>query len=518
MNENDEVSDTTRQLKTVQQLPPGLMLLKMENESIMSMAQVHPRDPMKIVAQLKSLIEAYPAAADEAIYSKPVGTVQQVTCGSPKCGIKYEVAKIDRDTVCPNCNCRDRKEVRAVKKFAEGLSIRAAESIRSIFGYTRLATTTDILPDGNAKLSGVLVDYAAGNMTSDERIVSRRYKARDGGMVETPEDRFLGVVVKAEKAKLRRDVILDSTPGIVKAMFRDMCEEKLKALVSPELIEQKIIPAFAAHHISKEDLDKIVGKPLALGWDEETRLMLRKILTALNAEETSRADLMRDIGGIASTGRPDSQDTYTQVGPEDDGNQDPEAKPAGKTLGDVGAKAKAAAATKAPEPKKEPIPEVKGTSTGGTPTVLQGEVIAAPSVPAGPPLVPDVLVPLSNDLAIAKTIDQLGAVWDQHMMPEGRPVHEEAIMDEGQKIFEFHERRILTAVANAAAATAVPVSPEAEQYIARFRNSKTKAGVERIIADGHSQVDGKWKFPSAADRAAIAAAGAARLAEVAAKA
>lgn len=506
--QDDEVADTTRQLNSVQQLPPGLMLLKMENESIMSMAQIHPRDPMKIVAQLKTLIEAYPAAADEAIYSKPVGTVQQVTCGNLRCGIKYEVQKIDRDTACPNCSAKDRKEVRAVKKFAEGLSIRAAESIRSIFGYTRLATTTDMLPDGNAKLSGVLVDYAAGNMTSDERVVSRKYKSSGGEIIETPIDRFLGVVVKAEKAKLRRDVILDSVPGIVKAMFRDMCEEKLKDLVSPELIEQKIIPAFAAHHISKEDLDKIVGKPLALGWDEETRLMLRKILTALNAEETSRADLMRDIGGIPSTGRPDS---FSQAGPEDDGNQDPEFKPAGKTLGDVGAKAKAAAATQT-QPKTETYPEVKGVTGSKTETVVRGEVISAPPAPSGPPVVPDVLVGLSNDLGTAQTIEQLGVVWDQHMMPEGRPVHEEPIMDQGQAIFEFHEKRILTKVTNAAAATAVPVSAEAEVYIARFRNAKTKAGAERILADG------KAKFTSPSDLAAIEKAGLAKLGELAAKA
>lgn len=282
-------------LEAADRLPPDMMLLKMENESIMALARTAPRDPMKIIKQLGELIEAYPAAADEAVYSKPVGTVLEVTCGNPKCGVKYEVAKIEGDTACPNCESEARQETRKIKKFAEGLSIRAAESIRSVFGYTRLAVTAELLPDDKVKLTGVLVDYAAGNVTSDTRIVSPYYKSRAGRMVKTPEDRFLNVVVKAEKSKLRRDVILDSTPGIVKAMFRDMCDQKLTALVSTELIEQKIIPAFESYGITREQLDKLVGRPFRLGWTEEDRLSLRKILTALKNEETTVAELLADL-------------------------------------------------------------------------------------------------------------------------------------------------------------------------------------------------------------------------------
>jgi nitrogenase subunit NifH len=85
-----------------------------------------------------------------------------------------------------------------VKKYAEGLSIRAAESIRSVFGYNRLATSVEQLPDGCVKLTGIFVDYAAGNITADERIVSPFYKkARSNVMERIPEDRFLNVVVKS---------------------------------------------------------------------------------------------------------------------------------------------------------------------------------------------------------------------------------------------------------------------------------------------------------------------------------
>lgn len=280
-------------LEAVAQLPRDMMLLKMENESIMAVARKEPRDAAKLIQQLQALIDAYPAAADEAIYSKPVGTVTEIVCGG--CGICYEVNKVFNDTACPDCESTDRSSGRPVKKFAEGLSIRAAESIRTIFGFTRLATTCEILADGSARLTGVLVDYVAGNITSDERVVSRHYKSRGGGMTTVPEDRFLNVIVKAEKAKLRRDVILDSTPGIVKAMFRDACETKMLALISPEVIKQKIIPAFEQYGVTPAHLDQIIGSPAALGWNKAQKLELRKVLTALKAEETTPLELLEGL-------------------------------------------------------------------------------------------------------------------------------------------------------------------------------------------------------------------------------
>lgn len=287
-------------LTRAQELPPNLMLLRMENETIMSAAAVRPRDPMKIVEQLKQLIEAYPAAADEAIYSKPVGKVTRIEC--QKCKVKYEVIKVDNETCCPACNSREKGQIRQVQKYAEGLSIRAAESIRSIFGYTRMATTCEMLDNGDARISGTLVDYSAGNMTSDERIVSRRYKAYGGEIKETPIDRFVNVVIKAEKSKLRRDIILDSTPAIIKALFRDECEKRLKQLVSPEQVDQVIIPAFAEFGLNREHVESLIGRPASMGWKEEERLHLRKILSALKTEETTAAELLGDMAGRNTSG------------------------------------------------------------------------------------------------------------------------------------------------------------------------------------------------------------------------
>jgi hypothetical protein len=240
----------------------------MENESIMAVARTTPRDPKKIVKQLAELIDAYPEAADEAIYVKPVGTEMLVTCSS--CKHEYPVPYIPKDGVqCPKCSVEERGNVRArkVKKFAEGLSIRAAESIRSIYGYNRLAVSMKELPDGKVELSGVFVDYATGTMTSDTRIISPFYTDRFKKQAKHPEDRFLNVLVKAEKSKLRRDIIMDSVPNSIKAAYRDCCEKKLTTLVPPEKIKNEILPWFAQKGLTAEQLEKIIGRAAQHGLD-----------------------------------------------------------------------------------------------------------------------------------------------------------------------------------------------------------------------------------------------------------
>lgn len=292
---NELQNTDANQIQAMTAMPTDMALLKMENDQIFAVAKAQPRDPAKIVKQLYDLIEAYPAAAAGAVYSKPVGTVMEVTCG--KCGIRYQVQKVEKDTACIACDSTEHGKVRPVKKFAEGLSIRAAETIRSVYGYTRLATKTELIEDDKVRVTGTVVDYASGNITSDERIVSPWYKSKGGQMTKTPEDRFLNVMVKAEKSKLRRDIILDNTPAIVKTAFRDMCEAKNGLLVTPEEIEQKILPAFATFGITPQHLDLIIGTPRSAGWTEDHRLQLRKILVGLKQDETTVRELLDGMDG-----------------------------------------------------------------------------------------------------------------------------------------------------------------------------------------------------------------------------
>jgi hypothetical protein len=308
MNNHEEPIDAevvSTQLATAQQLPADLMLLKLENESIMAVASAKPRDPGEIVKKLQALVDAYPASADEAIYIKPVGTVTKVTCGT--CKAVEELSWVPSDWSCAKCESGKISERKKIKKFAEGLSIRAAESIRSIFGFTRLSVTVESLAGGAVKIRGVMVDYSAGNITADERIVSPNYTKRGGGVGRVPEDRFLNVIVKAEKAKLRRDVILDSTPNYIKAYFQNACEEKLKSLLDSDAVKKKVLPWFEQQGVSQEQVEDIVGKKLAMGWTQQDVLHLKKIKTAVESGETTIRELIDPADGAADAVKPASK-------------------------------------------------------------------------------------------------------------------------------------------------------------------------------------------------------------------
>lgn len=321
MNDSDDVINVPAQVNSAQQLPPNLVLLKMENENMMAAAAIRPRSPAKIVQQLRELIEAFPQSADDAIYSKPVGKVKRVNCGA--CGATHEVSPKKTYLECPKCGNKNKQSTdgREVMKFAEGLSIRAAETIRSIFGYTRLATTTELMPDGCARISGMFVDYAAGNITSDERIVSNYYTSFKGDRTYIEQDRFLALNVKGEKSKLRRDIILDSVPNEVKAAYIDACEKKLAGLVTPEKVEKEILPWFASRGISLDHLEKMIGRTLKMGWTEEDRLQLKKVASALKNDEVSVAELIRDIEGkndVAGGGKVAESDLNAKFGGKKD--------------------------------------------------------------------------------------------------------------------------------------------------------------------------------------------------------
>ena len=298
MDDFDEPEDQaiSRQLDRAKELPRDLMLLKMENESIMALARAKPRDQADIIRQLGRIVEAYPAAADEAIYCKPVG--QTVECQCSDCKHRYEVAPKDRDkATCPRCESKSCDYKNSVQKYAENLSIRAAETIRSIYGMNRLATSTEELPDGKVRVSGTFIDYATGTMTSDERIVSPWYKSRygNGGMERVPEDRFLNVTVKAEKSKLRRDLILDAVPAITKAMYRDLCEKKIAETVTEGVIEETVLPALAKHGLSAEQVESLVGRPRSMGWTNADFVMLKKLNASLKTGETTAAELLNRL-------------------------------------------------------------------------------------------------------------------------------------------------------------------------------------------------------------------------------
>lgn len=224
--------------------------------------------------------------------------------------------------------------------------------------------------------------------------------------------------------------------------------------------------------------------------------------------------LMNLLGDLGDQPRPD--DDENQDAGEEDANQDPDAGKS-KTLGDVGKKA---AAQVAGVKGTTEAPVIKGTTTNEVVHVNDAQVVgvdkAAPggdrsvatvvSTNGGPPSVPESLVDFANAIALPKDGDKLQAVWDEYFAEHD---HSEQEVAAAQTLFDFYDSRIRARAAAAPASTAI--SPEAQQYIMRFKNSKTQAGVKKIMSDAPA------KFSARADLDAINDAGAARLAEVAPK-
>lgn len=238
----------------VQQLPPDMAIMKMENEQIMTLAAVRPRDHSKILAELKAQLECYPSFAAGAIYAKPVGK-------DPETGRQ---------------------------KVARGLSVRAAESIREAYGFNRVSTFVEPIDSDTVRLGATFVDYQKGSVWQSTGILSKFYKNRKGDRVRYDDDRFYNVVVMAALSKHVREVILRSVPAGLKSELFELADRMAMHRLDPKVVE-KTIAAFAAKNVTLEMLEGLVGRTKA-NWTAEDRKTLLEVWQAVEDGETTVAE------------------------------------------------------------------------------------------------------------------------------------------------------------------------------------------------------------------------------------
>lgn len=239
-------------------LPAELAILKLENDTIQSLAAARPRNHLTIKKDIMEQLEAYPAFAQSAIYAKPVGK-------DPATG---------------------------KQKIARGLSIRAAEALAEAYGFCRIRSDVTIIDDSTVKVEATFTDYQKGRIWQDAGIVSKYYRDRNGKMVRIPDDRFFGVTVKAEASRRIREVIIRSVPPGLRAELQALAEAKLAKVLSGDGI-QKIVSAFGKHGVPLQQLEDFVGRSIAAGWTEDDRLNLLGIYQAIEQGETTVAEAFR---------------------------------------------------------------------------------------------------------------------------------------------------------------------------------------------------------------------------------
>ncbi|HUT93493.1 MAG TPA: hypothetical protein VMY37_28775, partial [Thermoguttaceae bacterium] len=237
-----------------------LMQMRMENETIMAECRARPRDLGAIKRQLAALLKEFPDFARTAIYRKPVG-----------------------------------KDDDGKEKFAEGLSVRAAEVFAELYRFNRIRSSAIPLDDDatRVQVEATFTDLQNGRIWQDSGVVSAFYKAKGGVRRRYSEDRFFNVVVKAQASIRVREVINRSVNAALKAWFENECRKTLAKTLDAETVD-KIVAEFKALGVRLEDLEELVGKPKAMGWSVSDRITVVGIWTALHEGETTVAALLKE--------------------------------------------------------------------------------------------------------------------------------------------------------------------------------------------------------------------------------
>lgn len=238
-------------IAAVAQLPSDLAILRLENETIQSLAAARPRDHNSIKREMQAQLDEYPSFAKQAIYSKP--------CGQDESGRQ---------------------------KIARGLSVRCAEAIAEAYGFCRVRTDVTPIDDDTVKVEATFTDYQKGRIWQDGGIVSKWFRRKGGQMSKHPDDRFYGVVVKAELSRRVREVILRSVPPGLRAYVMEQAENKLASILDEKAID-KIVEKFGQKGVTLTQLEGHIGRTRKTGWTEEDRLDLLGLWNAIEEGETT---------------------------------------------------------------------------------------------------------------------------------------------------------------------------------------------------------------------------------------
>jgi hypothetical protein len=231
-----------------------MQLIRIESEQIISMARAEPVDYAAVREEMIAVIEAFPTFAKEVMYMKPVG-----------------------------------KDADGHQNYARGLSIRAAEELRRIVGFNRVAATEETIDEFHVQVTATFVDYAKGNLWQDSGVVSKRYKTRQGATVVMSDDRFHNLFVKAEKSRRIREVVLRSMPAGLKMELVEAVDRQLDELLDEGTVN-KIVANFASKGVSKAQLEVHLGKKFER-WVKEDRKVLVGVWNLIKQGETPVEDV-----------------------------------------------------------------------------------------------------------------------------------------------------------------------------------------------------------------------------------
>jgi len=249
-------NDNVNELAVANQLQnSNVTLMKLENETIASLAASHPRDHKAIKEEILSQMEAYPAFAESMVYCRPVG--QTDSSGR--------------------------------QKYARGLSIRAAEALAEAYGFNRIRCEVDDVDADKVRVTATFTDLQRGRVWQDVGIVSKFYKTRYGKMQRWNDEKFYGMILKGEMSKRVREVILRCVSSGLRTELQAMAERYMAKVLSGDGVS-KIVDSFNNVGVNVEVLENYIGRPIGAGWTEDDRVTLLSIFNAIKDGQITVAE------------------------------------------------------------------------------------------------------------------------------------------------------------------------------------------------------------------------------------
>lgn len=258
---------TSDAIQGVAALPRDMAIVKMDNDSIMSLAAAHPRSIRGVLASLREQLGACPSFAKTVMYDKPVG--------------------------------KDRQSGKM--KFARGLSVRAAEAIAEAYRYNRVATNVEAVDSDSVRITATFTDFQQGRVVALAGIVSKLYKTYKGGTQRHSDDRFYNVVVKAEMSKLIRDCILRAVPPVLKHEIEEAANNIVNDMLDESTVA-KMVSQFSTKGVTVDMMQNLIGKE-TLQWNQQDRAQMLGIWNAIDTSETTIAEVF----GETSTAKPEPE-------------------------------------------------------------------------------------------------------------------------------------------------------------------------------------------------------------------
>jgi hypothetical protein len=193
-------------------------------------ARRYPRDEVLIFARLQDALDRYPQYSDRMLYSIPY---------------------------------QDRRTNRTVR--VEGLSIRAAETLRAEWGHIIASVFYTNEDEHGWDLVARVGDMEKNNWDQTAARCSKYEKTREGRVVLLDERRQLQVLGSAA-SKLKRNVVLSVLPLHLRAYFESEVRKKLAGgdltkPAAPDRIDRAVERFSREHGVSAAQLEAYLEKP-----------------------------------------------------------------------------------------------------------------------------------------------------------------------------------------------------------------------------------------------------------------